>query len=209
LSPDVGADSESQRIAFFDATALTWDHRLDLPAERQRLDAGLAHLGVQPDERVVDVGCGTGNLTLCLLAKLSEKGRVAAVDISPRMIGVAREKTQDSRVTWHVEDARRLTLDDGDYDRVICYSVWPHFEDRKAVATELARVLKVGGLLHVWHTVSRCKINKIHAACGAAIANDVLPPVEETSDVLLSAGFRIIAAVESDESYLVTAAKLA
>jgi len=46
-------------------------------------------MGVNPDETVLDVGCGTGNLTGALLARLSATGRVIAVDISPRMIEVA------------------------------------------------------------------------------------------------------------------------
>ena len=201
--------SSNSRAVFFDGIAEKWDGFEDLAALERKLAAGLDELGVRADEQIVDVGCGTGNLTLALLAKLSPAGRVVAVDVSRRMIELAQRKVSDSRVSWHIDDAQRLPLADASCDRVICFSVWPHFEDRKAVATELARVLKVGGLLHVWHTVSRRKINKIHAGCGAAIANDVLAPVEETADVLLSAGFRIIAAVESDESYLVTVAKLA
>lgn len=195
------------RAVFFDGIAEKWDGWEDLARLSQKLADGLAELGVRPDEKVLDVGCGTGNLTRALLAKLSPAGRVVAVDISPRMVEVARSKISDPRVSWHSEDARRLPLADGAVDRVLCYSVWPHFEDRKAVAAELGRVLRPGGSLHVWHLASRHKINEIHAGAGEAIRRDTLPPVRETADLLAAAGFRIATARESDAGYLVTAVK--
>lgn len=194
------------RAVFFDGIAEKWDGWEDLAVLETKLSAGLDALGVRADETVLDVGCGTGNLTRALLTKLSPAGRVLAVDISPRMIEVARRKVSDARVSWHSEDARRLPLGDGSCDRVICYSVWPHFEDRKAVAAELGRVLKPGGSLHVWHLIPRHKINEIHAGAGEAVCRDMLPPVEETAELLATAGFRITTASESEGGYLVTAA---
>jgi ubiquinone/menaquinone biosynthesis C-methylase UbiE len=195
------------KVVFFDGIAERWDGWEDLPALERKLAVGLDELGVRADERVLDVGCGTGNLTRALLAKLSPAGRVFAVDISPRMIEVARRKVADPRVSWHAEDARRLSFGDGACDRIICYSVWPHFEERRAVAIELGRVLRPGGSLHVWHLISRQKINEIHAGAGEAIRRDMLPPVEETAALLASAGFRIATASESAGGYLVTAVK--
>jgi demethylmenaquinone methyltransferase/2-methoxy-6-polyprenyl-1,4-benzoquinol methylase len=195
------------RAVFFDGIADKWDGWEDLAALKRKLAIGLDKLGVCADEKILDVGCGTGNLTRALLAKLSPAGRVFAVDISPRMIEVARHKVTDSRVSWHSEDARRLTLDDASCDRVICYSVWPHFEDRKEVAAELGRVLKPGGSLHVWHLISRQKINDIHAGAGEAIRRDMLPPAQETAELLAALGFRIATASESEDGYLVTAVK--
>jgi demethylmenaquinone methyltransferase/2-methoxy-6-polyprenyl-1,4-benzoquinol methylase len=197
--------TSNPRAAYFDGIAEKWDGWEDLPALERKLAAGLAELGVRPDEKVLDVGCGTGNLTRALLAKLSPAGCVVAVDISPRMIEVARRKVSDSRVSWHAEDARRLPLAGGACDRAICYSVWPHFDDRKAVAAELGRVLKPGGLLHVWHLIPRHRINEIHAGAGEAVRRDMLPPAEETAELLAVAGFRIATARESDAGYLVTA----
>jgi len=199
--------TSNPRAVFFDGIAEKWDGWEDLAALEQKLAVGLTELGVHADEKVLDVGCGTGNLTRALLAKLSPAGRVIAVDISPRMIDVARSKVSDPRVSWHPEDARRLPLADNACDRVICYSVWPHFEDRKAVAAELGRVLKPGGSLHVWHLISRHKINEIHAGAGEAVCRDMLPPAQETADLLAAAGFRIATARESDAGYLVTAVK--
>ncbi len=195
------------RAAYFDSIAERWDGWEDLSALEARLAAGLERLGVGPDERVVDVGCGTGNLTRALLARLSAAGRVLAVDLSPRMIDTARRKVRDPRADWLVADARRLPVRDASYDRVICFSVWPHIDDRAGAAVEFARVLKPGGRLDIWHLASRAKINAIHIGAGGAVGEDLLPPVGETADLLRRHGFSIAAAVEDDEGYLVAAVR--
>jgi demethylmenaquinone methyltransferase/2-methoxy-6-polyprenyl-1,4-benzoquinol methylase len=196
---------ENPRTAFFDGIADKWDSWEDLPALATRLAAGLAQLGLRPDEVVLDVGCGTGNLTQALLAWLSPQGRVVAVDIAPRMIETARRKVPDARVEWHVADARSLPLPDASVDRVFCYSVWPHFDDCAAVAAELRRVLRPGGCLHVWHLAARERINEIHSSSGEAVGHDMLPPADETAALLARVGFSIMKVFEDQERYWITA----
>ncbi len=145
------------RSVHFDAIADEWDGWDDMVVLGQRLAAGLAAFGMTEGETVLDVGCGTGNLTLAILKALGSNGRVIAVDISPRMIEVARAKVRDARSTFHVADAESLPLADASCDRIVCFSVWPHFPDQDAVAHELGRVLRPGGHVHVWHLASREK----------------------------------------------------
>lgn len=201
--------NHSGKVDFFDVLADKWDGFEDQSVVREKLDHGLAHLGVSGTETVVDVGCGTGNLTRALLGRLSLSSRVIAVDLSPRMIEVARGKVADARVVWHVGDAGRLPVGDASCDRVVCFSVWPHFEDTPAIAREFARALRPSGRLHVWHMSGRDKVNEIHSAAGEAVRGDVLGPASETAAVLARAGFRVTAQVDTDESYLVTAERVA
>ena len=201
--------TENPRAAFFDGIADQWDGWQDSAALMGKLENGLEELGVGADETVLDVGCGTGNLTRALLRKLSTIGRVVAIDVSPRMIEVARKKVSDPRVAWHTADARRLPLPDQSCDRVICCSVWPHFDHHAEVAAELSRVLRPEGSLHVWHLGSRARINAIHASAGEAIRRDVLPSAGETARLLARIGLKVSLAVEDEERYLVTAVKSA
>ncbi len=195
------------KAAYFDDIADEWDSRNDQDAVGRRLEAGLEELGVGADETVVDVGCGTGNLTRALLSRLSARGRVVAVDISARMVERARGKVRDPRVAWHVADARRLPLAGASCDRVVCCAVWPHFDDRGAVAAELGRVLRSGGFLHVWHLIPRARVNEIHASAGEAVRGDVLPPAFETATLLAVAGFNVLSTIDTSDRYLVTATK--
>jgi len=195
------------KAEFFNGIAEKWDGWEDLPVLAGRLGSGLDALGIRPEETVLDIGCGTGNLTLAILARLSPSGRVAAVDIAPRMIEMAQRKVEDPRVEWHVADIRRLPLPDSCADRAFCFSVWPHVEDREAAAAELGRVIKPGGLLHVWHLSSRAKINEIHSTAGGPIHHDLLPPASETADLLSKCGFRVTAEIDDEKQYLVSAVR--
>ncbi len=198
----------NQRVAYFDGIADKWDGWEEDPrALRQRLREWLQRFAVARDERVLDVGCGTGNLTAALLEMLGEEGRVVAVDISPGMLRVARGKIEDPRVSWLLADVARLPQPAADCTRAICYSVWPHFPDRRRAARELWRVLRPGGRLHVWHLLGREQVNRIHATAGPAVSDDVLPPAEQTATLLAEEGFSVQKVVDDANLYLVTASK--
>ena len=196
---------DDTKVGYFDHIADKWDGWEDLPSLAEKLSAGLDELGVGPNESILDVGCGTGNLTLALLSKLSPAGRVVAVDIAPRMIEEASRKIRDSRVDWRVADVRRLPLPDAACDRAICLSVWPHIDDPGAAADELGRVLKPGGYLHVWHLSAREKISQIHASAGRPIHNDFLPPAAETAALLERHGFSATTVIDDADRFLVSA----
>jgi len=196
------------KTRFFDDIADRWDGWEDLDLLAEKLAGGLDDVGVTPCEVVLDVGCGTGNLTQALLRKLGANGRVVAVDFSPAMVAKAKEKVADPRVQYVVADATQLPLPDGSVDRAICFSVWPHFDDPNAISKELGRVLRDGGRLHIWHLASRETINEIHTSAGGPIANDLLPPATAIARLLEDHGLSPYEVVEDDSRYLVSASNV-
>jgi ubiquinone/menaquinone biosynthesis C-methylase UbiE len=97
---------------------------------------------------VLDVGCGIG-ITASLLAK---KGcRVAAVDISEKMVHWAKETAKEEEVGGMVEffvaDAKSLPFEDNTFDAVICESVLAFVSDKKKALDEFVRVTKPGGYI--------------------------------------------------------------
>lgn len=195
------------RSAFFDRLAREWDGGWDLPALAERLAEGIAGLGVQAEETIVDVGCGTGNLTRALARATGPRGRIVAVDVSAEMLEVAREKVRDARISWHLARADALPMEDGAADRVIFLCVWPHVDRPEATAREAWRVLRRGGSAHVWHLAGRARVNAIHAARGDAVGHDVLAPAAHTAEVFAGCGFELRAVIDADDQYLVTATK--
>jgi ubiquinone/menaquinone biosynthesis C-methylase UbiE len=200
--------SDDPRIVFFDSIAASWDGWNDLKCLNDRFQRTFAAWAIAPTEHVLDVGCGTGNLSLALLRRLGSDGRVTALDLSLAMLEHARRKTEDTRVTWLRAAADALPLADTAFDRVLCFSAWPHFDRPDAVVQEWRRVLRPGGCAHVFHFASRETVNRIHrTACSPAVHDDVLVPVEELAELFVRGGFSILEAVDSSECYSLTAKK--
>ena len=194
-------------VAFFDTLAETWDSMHDLSVLGARLDEGLKRFGVGSQENVLDVGCGTGNLTAALLRYLSSAGKITAVDISPRMIEIARLKADDPRVRWILGPIEHLDPSRESFDRVICFSVWPHLADPVSAAQLLYRMLVSGGMLHLWHLISREAVNKIHSEASEAVRDHLLAPATQTAVLLEQSGFTVKETQDDDAGYLVTAQK--
>jgi len=193
------------RLGFFDRIADQWDGMADLDHMGPELRRGLHEIGVAPTDSVVDLGCGTGNLTIALTEHLGPTGRIAAVDFSERMLDQARGKTADHRVQWIHADAASLPLDDDWADHVICFSAWPHFPDPDPVIAHVRRVLRPGGILTIWHAISREAVNAIHREVSPAVREDLLAPASEVGELLREAGFQMAEAIDDEARYLIRA----
>jgi ubiquinone/menaquinone biosynthesis C-methylase UbiE len=98
---------------------------------------------------VVDVGCGTGTLTLAIAARTT--AQVFGVDGDPAILALAGEKVGAGGVQWREAYADRLPFDDASVDRVVTSLVLHHLapETKAAALAEMHRVLRPGGLLFV------------------------------------------------------------
>lgn len=106
---------------------------------------------VKLGDQVLDVGCGSGNLTLTAKRYVGASGSVFGIDASPEMIEVARRKAQRSGATavFEVGLIENITYPDATFDVVVSRLVMHHLPDdlkRRGIA-EIFRVLKPGGLL--------------------------------------------------------------
>ncbi len=98
-----------------------------------------------PDSVVVDIGAGTGFLTLALAPGA---GRAVAVDQSENMLARLRSKATElglENVETRRGDLSALPLADGTADAVVANMVLHHAEDPPAAIREMARILKPGG----------------------------------------------------------------
>ena len=107
--------------------------------------------GIQPGERVLDVGCGTGRLTLTARAYTGPSGAVYGIDAAPEMIEVARKNAERStlNVVFDVGLIEDLPFQEASFDAVINRLVIHHLPNdlkHKGFA-EILRVLKPGGRL--------------------------------------------------------------
>ena len=111
--------------------------------EGRRMRAVLALLQARPEHRVLEVGCGAGNV----LTRTPAAARYA-IDLSRRMVGRARNVLGPA-ATIALADAERLPFRDREFERVICSSVLAHVLHPERVLEEAYRVLAPGGRLVV------------------------------------------------------------
>ncbi|MGH7667561.1 MAG: class I SAM-dependent methyltransferase [Candidatus Dormibacteria bacterium] len=105
---------------FWDADAETYDHdsghHPNAPLERSAWRAALEELLPPPPATVLDVGAGTGFLSL-IAAELGH--RVTAVDLSAGMLGVLKEKAERAQLQVEVIEAEATAVPPGPFDSVI------------------------------------------------------------------------------------------
>jgi ubiquinone/menaquinone biosynthesis C-methylase UbiE len=99
---------------------------------------------------VVDVGCGTGTLTIAIGERLPD-ARVVGVDGDPKILDLARVKEGSDRIEWVEGLADNLPFDDGEVDVLVVTLVFHHLPlgIKKAALAEARRVLRPGGRLVV------------------------------------------------------------
>ncbi len=104
-----------------------------------------------PGQRLLDVGCGPGTITLDL-AKLVEPGVVTGIDRSADVVAGAEELRRREMVgnaRFMAGDVYSLDFDDGSFDVVHAHQVLQHLTDPVAAVGQMRRVLRPGGVLAV------------------------------------------------------------
>jgi len=107
----------------------------------------------QPGEQVLDLGCGTGTLTL-MLQRAQPKAQVTGLDADQMVLKIAHQKAereQISTIRWDWGLADRLQYADGAYDLVVSSMMIHHLtpETKRRAFGEVFRVLKPGGRFHI------------------------------------------------------------
>lgn len=117
-------------------------------------------LGIRPGQRILDVGCGTGDDVRCLAALVGPSGRVTGVDRSASMVAEAQRRVDmpGMLVEFRVGDAHNLEFADGIFDGVRADRTLQHLENPVRALAEMMRVTRTGGRLVVfepdWDTLS-------------------------------------------------------
>jgi arsenite methyltransferase len=118
-------------------------------------DTVLDNARLQPGDTVVDVGAGTGLLTIGALERIGDDGTVFAVDPSVDALDALRRNVSRGGVSYLVGTAEVLPLPDESADAAVARSVLMYVADLAEAARELHRVLRRGGRLSVFEPLNK------------------------------------------------------
>jgi ubiquinone/menaquinone biosynthesis C-methylase UbiE len=175
------------QVAYWNDTAgNTWAELNDLlNAEIQEVGLrAIEVLAPGEGERILDVGCGGGQTTLALAARVGASGAVTGVDISRPMLALARKRAEGFPNVRLIEgDAQVQPFAPGGFDGVFSRFGVMFFSDPTAAFANLRRALKPQGRLvfACWRTVAENPFMTLPAAAASAHLGPPGPPPDPTA----------------------------
>jgi SAM-dependent methyltransferase len=116
----------------------------------------LSAAGIQATDRVLDVGCGIGNILIALAERIEFSNPAIGIDVSPTLIDLGRREVHraglDRLIDLRVGAATALPFDDQAFDVVLTSHVIKHVDDvgLRNAFREAHRVLRPGGRFLLW-----------------------------------------------------------
>lgn len=190
---------------FFNAMAEKWDEVCQ--HDPVKINRMLAMLDIQKGASCLDVGTGTGVMIPYLMQRSGENGRITAIDMADQMLKAAQSKYASPNVEFICGDVLDGILPGGAYDAIVCYSVFPHFNDKQSAISILGGYLKKGGKILIGHAQSRDMINRMHQNAAEAVRKDVLPDMAAVRSYMEAAGLVVVSWTDDGEMYAIVGKK--
>lgn len=107
---------------------------------------------LQPGQRVLDLGCGTGTLTL-LIKQAQPNAKVVGIDGDEKILAIARQKASQTGIDINLDYGlvHNLPCEENSFDHVFSSLVFHHLsrENKLRAVSEVFRVLRPGGQFHL------------------------------------------------------------
>jgi SAM-dependent methyltransferase len=196
------SDDHTHVQEFFGARAADWDSRF--PDDGPAYAAAVAELGLHEGARVLDAGCGTGRALSPLRAAVGRSGLVVGADLTPAMLQAAVRAGRDRAGRLLLTDVAALPLRSRSLDAVFAAGLIAHLPDPAGNLTELARVVRPGGVLALFHPIGRAALA---ARQGRRITPDDLRAEPRLRPLLAGSGWRMTSYMDEDARFLALAVR--
>ena len=150
------ADAAKSVRGIFDSIAPSYDrlnHLLSMGLDRRwwrRAARSFRDVLAKPEAKVLDLCCGTGDMTAALIALRPAEGEtIIGLDFSAEMLDRARSKFAGANAQWIEGDAMRLPFPDASFDLVTAAFGFRNLTNYADGLREMARVLRPGGSLGI------------------------------------------------------------
>ncbi|WP_416985495.1 class I SAM-dependent methyltransferase [Streptomyces sp. T028] len=196
------SDDHTHVQEFFTARATHWDTRF--PDDGPVYAAAVAELGLREGDRVLDAGCGTGRALPPLRAAVGPSGVVVGADLTPAMLQAAVRAGRDRDGRLLLADVAALPLRAESLDAVFAAGLIAHLPDPAENLRELARVVRPGGVLALFHPIGRAALA---ARQGRQITPQDLRAEPNLRPLLAGSGWRLTSYVDEDTRFLALAVR--
>ncbi|RSN62127.1 SAM-dependent methyltransferase [Streptomyces sp. WAC 04229] len=196
------SDDHTHVQEFFGARAAGWDSRF--PDDGPAYSAAVAQLGLREGDRVLDAGCGTGRALPPLRAAVGPSGLVLGADLTPAMLQAAVRAGRDRDGRLLLADVAALPLRARSLDAVFAAGLIAHLPEPGVNLRELARVVRPGGALALFHPIGRAALA---ARQGRRITPDDLRAEANLQPLLAGSGWRMTSYVDEDDRFLALAVR--
>ncbi|MCR5078724.1 MAG: methyltransferase domain-containing protein [Bacilli bacterium] len=178
---------------YFSSLAPSWVDRNEKSVEEA--DAILSPLELKEGERVLDIACGKGIMTGHIARHT--KTKVLGIDLSEKMIELAKKDYEgNDLVEFQNVDFLKV---DGEFDKLLMFDAFPHFQDVDALKEQFHRLIKKGGLVLVVHDLGKDRLNSHHANMNHDLYRDILSAKEEAKR--FEEYFDVILTIDEDNRY--------
>jgi len=196
------------RKTYFNKAANSWDERFHTPSLSSFLEKLVPQFGLEPGQKILDVGTGTGVLIPYLIREVGPTGSVTAIDCSENMVQICKTKHSHLKnVNVELKNIEEDAFPTESFDAVICFGLFPHLENKEKALRNINRILKLGGSLIIAHALSSEELKAHHNNASSAVVHDVLPEEVEMIQLLEQIGFRQIRIKDEPGCYLCIAHK--
>ncbi len=141
-------DKNKQAVSVFDRQAKVYQAKyMDISMYTASLDS-FCNTIEKPDAKILDIGCGPGNITMYISQKLPDS-KITGIDLAPSMIELAQKNNINAR--FEVMDCRSIAKLTQRYDAIICGFCLPYLNklEAKKLIKDCRNLLKPGGLIYL------------------------------------------------------------
>lgn len=135
----------------FDKIAQNYDRLNDIISfkmhSKTRLKA-IKNVVLNPDSKILDVCCGTGDIAIYLAKNVLTEGKVIGIDFSKNMLSLAKDKAKGiNNIEFMEGDALNLPFNDGEFDACFISFGLRNLDNLEKGLQEMKRVTKEGGIV--------------------------------------------------------------
>lgn len=188
----------NEKRIFFNNLSYKWDDIIK-KFDFDDYIKNLTKLNIKQDDIILDVGSGTGILYEYLTFIKKNSRNIIFSDFSEKMLSKLKTKYNHNSVCCY--DNHFIPFKDNSFNKIVCFSAFPHFDNKKQVLKEFYRIIKNNGFGMILHFDSSDNLNNMHCKLNTPVNNDKLPKINKLNEMINETGFNVIESHETDTLY--------